>query len=154
MAWRSVSPALILNKLMDVFFTKLPQAFSLCRLQAHEITSERIDCAGEDPPDPRVTRFGVAEGKGASTQSVVRLLVAQWPHSQDSSLSRFLILWRSTSLHSASFIELETRCSVRGRTLTPAPQFWSCSKKAPGRRSPSGRLLSPFRIPSPFDVDI
>jgi hypothetical protein len=59
-AWRSVSPALILNKLVDVFFTKLPQAFSLCRLQAHEITSGRIDCAGEDPPDPRVARFGVA----------------------------------------------------------------------------------------------
>jgi len=38
-AWRSVSPALILNKLVDLFFTKLPQAFSLCRLQAHEITS-------------------------------------------------------------------------------------------------------------------
>jgi hypothetical protein len=42
-AWRSVSPALILNKLVDVFFTKRPQAFSLCRRQAHEITSGQID---------------------------------------------------------------------------------------------------------------
>ena len=42
-AWRSVSPPLILNKLVDVFFIKLPQAFSLCRLQAHEITSGQID---------------------------------------------------------------------------------------------------------------
>jgi hypothetical protein len=61
--------------------------------------------------------------------------------------------WRSANLRSASFIELETGRSV-GRTLTPAPQFWSYSKKAPGWRSPSGRLLSPLRIPSPFDLDI
>jgi hypothetical protein len=70
-AWRSVSPALILNKLVDLFFTKLPQAFSLCRLQAHEIASGGIDCAGEDPPDPRVARFEVAEE--AFNDSVSRL---------------------------------------------------------------------------------
>ena len=57
-------------------------------------------------------------------------------------------------MRSASFIELETCRSVRDRTLTPAPQFWSCSKKAPGRRSAARQRLNPFRIPSPFDPDV
>jgi hypothetical protein len=43
-----------------------------------------------------------------------------------SGLSRsFLDSWRSAALHSASFIGMGDLPFFRGRTLTPAPQFWS-----------------------------
>ena len=53
---------------------------------------------------------------------------------------------------SAFFIQLETCRSVRGRTLTPAPQFWSCSK-AQGRRSTVRQRLAIEFSPQIVRVD-